>query len=140
MISITPASSTDEFRRAKVMYTGKFAIAAPALGLAALIGQTAPAAAVPVTSNLAYVSRYVEHAAQALQNDKSDYGGHRAAAITDINNARTDIANAITYDNNHGSQASRVAVNANDQTAFERSQVNSDKNLTHVQKYLERAI
>ncbi|HEY5094617.1 MAG TPA: hypothetical protein VII69_05870 [Candidatus Eremiobacteraceae bacterium] len=122
------------------MYNGKIAVAAAAIGLAALIGQTAPAAAVPVTSNMVYVSRYVERAADALQNDKSDYGGHRAAAITDINNARTDIANAIAYDSNHGNYANRVAVNSADEATFERSQVNSDKNLTRVQNYLERAI
>lgn len=122
------------------MYTGKFAVAAAAIGLATLIGQAAPAAAVPVTSNMAYVSRYVERAADALQNDKSDYGGHRAAAITDINNARNDIASAMAYDRSHGNYASRVAVNTADESTFERSQVNSDKNLTHVQNYLERAI
>jgi hypothetical protein len=122
------------------MYTGRIAATAAAIALTALIGQTAPAAAAPSDSNMAYVSRYVESAATALQNDKSDYGGHRAAAIADIARARTDIANAMAYDNGHEHIGASAMVNAANEAAFERSQTASDKNLIYVRTYLERAL
>jgi protein-tyrosine-phosphatase len=124
------------------MYTGKIAAAAAAISLAALIGQSAPAAAGESDSNMAYVSRYVANAEAALQQDRHDYHGHRAAALTDIARARADIASALAYDNSHDRyNASAAAMaNATSEAAFERSQNGSDRNLIYVRTYLERAI
>jgi hypothetical protein len=124
------------------MYTGKIAVAAAAVALAALIGQSAPAAANPSDSNMAYVTRYIANAEAALQQDQHDYNGHRAAALADIARARSDIASALAYDNSHeryilsGAATANVAAEA----AFERSQAGSDRNLNYVRTYLERAI
>jgi len=124
------------------MYTGKIAATAAAVALAALVGQYAPAAAGQSDSNLAYVSRYIENAASALQADRHDYAGHRVAAMADIGRARTDIANALAYDNSHDRYTLTAAAQANaaNEAAFERTQAGSDRNLTYVKAYLERAI
>ncbi|HEY7979903.1 MAG TPA: hypothetical protein VID19_00345 [Candidatus Eremiobacteraceae bacterium] len=124
------------------MYTGKIAAAAAAVALTALIGQTAPAAAGPSDSNLAYVSRYVDRAAEALQQDRHDYHGHRVAAIADIARARADIASALAYDNSHEryNLSAAAAANAAAEADFERSQAGSDRNLNYVRTYLERAL
>ncbi|HLJ82788.1 MAG TPA: hypothetical protein VKT51_01265 [Candidatus Eremiobacteraceae bacterium] len=88
-----------------------------------------------------YASNYIERANDYLANDQHDYGGHRVAAMTDINRARADIASALAYDNSHPgahpmiNQASPV-----DEAAFVRSQQGSNNNLTYVRAYLERAI
>ena len=125
------------------MHNGKIAATAAAITLAAMIGQIAPATAAS-DSNISYVSRYVERAADALQNDRHDYHGHRVAALADIARARADIASAIAYDNSHEHLASTAAatamVNAADEAAFERSQEGSDRNLNYVRTYLERAL
>src|SRR5579864_7301222 len=142
MISITHASTTDDLRRSSKMHTGKIAASAAAVALAALIGQSVPAFAGPSDSNLAYVSRYVANAEAALQQDRHDYHGHRAAALTDIARARADIASALAYDNSHErynlSASAMASVNA--EAAFERTQANSDRNLNYVRAHLERAI
>jgi hypothetical protein len=124
------------------MYTGKIAAAAAAVALAALIGQIAPAAAGPSDSNMVYVSRYIDRAAQALQQDQHDYNGHRAAAVADIDRARSDIASALAYDNSHEryNLSSAAMANVTAETAFENSQNGSDRNLTYVKAYLERAL
>jgi protein-tyrosine-phosphatase len=124
------------------MHTGKIAAAAAAIALAALIGQIAPAAAGPSDSNMAYVSRYVDRAAAALQQDQHDYHGHRVAALADISRARADIASALAYDNSHDRYTLTAAAmaNASAEAAFERSQAGSDRNLNYVRTYLERAI
>ena len=125
------------------MHNGKIAATAAAITLAAMIGQIAPATAAS-DSNMSYVSRYVERASDALQNDRHDYHGHRATALADIARARADIASAIAYDNSHEHLASTAAatamVNAADEAAFERSQESSDRNLNYVRTYLERAL
>jgi hypothetical protein len=124
------------------MHTGKIAAAAAAVALTALIGQSAPAAAGPSDSNLAYVSRYVANAEAALQQDRHDYNGHRVAALTDIARARADIASALAYDNSHERYNLSAAATANiaSEAAFERSQAASDRNLNYVRTHLERAI
>jgi hypothetical protein len=122
------------------MHIGKIAVTAAALALTALIGQTAANASSPSDSNMAYVSRYVGEAAVALQNDKSDYAGHRAAAIADINRARTEIANALAYSAKNGNYAATSVVNVANESAFERTQGASDKNLAYVKTIIQHAI
>lgn len=125
------------------MHTGKIAATAAAIALAALIGQTAPAAASsPSDSNMAYVSRYLQSAAAALQSDRADYAGHRLTALADIARARTDIANALAYDNSHGRYNFSAAGMANtaNEAAFERTQAASDRNLATVKTYLLHAL
>ncbi len=124
------------------MHTGKIAAAAAAIALVALIGQSAPAAAGPSDSNMAYVSRYVANAEAALQQDRHDYNGHRAAALTDVARARADIASALAYDNSHEryNLSAAAMVNADAEAAFERTQANSDRNLNYVRAHLERAL
>lgn len=129
------------------MHTGKIAAASAAFALAALIGQAASAAMLPSDSNMVYVSRYVARAAEALQNDRHDYAGHRAAAVADIVRARADIANAVAYDKAHETATTAMStkmmpatVSVADEEDFMRSQAASDRNLAYVKRYLERAI
>jgi hypothetical protein len=91
---------------------------------------------------MAYVSRYVDRAAAALQQDQQDYKGHRVAALSDIARARADLASALAYDNSHEryTLTNAAMANAANEAAFERSQSASDKNLNYVRTYLERAL
>jgi hypothetical protein len=126
------------------MFTGKIAVATAAVALAALIGQSAPASADWSDANMRYASQYVGRAADALQQDNHDYGGHRAAAVTDIGQARADIAAALAFDNRTPHTAQPMVpnqmVNASAEAAFSRTQEGSDRNLSYVRNYLERAI
>jgi hypothetical protein len=91
---------------------------------------------------MAYVSRYIQNAANALQTDRQDYAGHRVAALADIARARTDIANALAYDNSHDRYNFTAAARANavDEANFERTQAGSNRNLAYVNAYVGRAI
>jgi hypothetical protein len=53
-------------------------------------------------ANLAYAKEHVDTAIDRLNGDAHDYGGHRVAAISDLNTANTDIADALSYDRTHG--------------------------------------
>src|SRR5579864_6280619 len=80
---------------------------AAAAALAATVAATASALAWergPVQSdqNLRFARAYVERARDMLSHDQADYGGHRVAAMTDINEARADLTTALRYDHNKG--------------------------------------
>jgi hypothetical protein len=124
------------------MHTGKIAATAAAVALAALVGQMAPAAAGQSDSNMAYVSRYVQNAASALQADRHDYNGHRAAAVADIARARVDIANALAFDNSHDrfNYTAAARANAVDIATFQRTQAGSDRSLAYVKANLLNAL
>lgn len=49
-------------------------------------------------ANLRYVRRDVENVIDALQRDNTDYGGHRADAIRDLQQAREQIVDALVFD------------------------------------------
>ena len=51
--------------------------------------------------NLVTVRRHVEHIIDMLQRDNHDYGGHRVAAIGDLQRAREDLIVALRYDSRH---------------------------------------
>jgi hypothetical protein len=125
------------------MHTGKIAAtAAAAVALAALVGQMMPAAADQSDSNMAYVSRYIESAASALNSDRNDYAGHKVAALADIARARTDIANALAYDSSHDrfNYSAAARANAVDVATFQRTQAGSDRSLTFVRTNLLNAL
>ena len=124
------------------MHTGKIAATAAAVALAALVGQMAPAAADQSDSNMAYVSRYIQNAANALQADRHDDAGHRVAAIADIDRARTDIANALAFDNSHDRYNYTAAARANaaDVATFQNTQAGSDRSLAYVRTNLLNAL
>lgn len=143
MISITPRLGEAKFEEFETMHTGKIAAAtAAAVALAALVGQMAPAAADQSDSNMAYVSRYIESAASALNSDRNDYAGHKAAALTDIARARTDIANALAYDSSHDrfNYSAAARANAIDVATFQRTQAGSDRSLAYVRTNLVNAL
>ena len=123
------------------MFNGRLIAGAAAVALCTAFAQAMPASADWSDANMRYASNYIERANDYLANDQHDYGGHRVAAMTDINRARADIASALAYDNSHPgahpmiNQASPV-----DEAAFVRSQQGSNNNLTYVRAYLERAI
>jgi len=55
--------------------------------------------------NLEHANRAVERIIDSLQHDQTDYGGHRVAAIQDLQQARSQIAAAIEYDKSHPNTA-----------------------------------
>ena len=51
--------------------------------------------------NLQFVNGNIEAAIDRLSGDRHDYGGHRATAIDDLQQARGDIQSALAYDRSH---------------------------------------
>jgi hypothetical protein len=51
----------------------------------------------PSNANVGYVHRRLDGAIEQLQHDDRDYGGHRVAALNDLNAARADLAGAERY-------------------------------------------
>ena len=54
--------------------------------------------------NLMHVRRRLEAMIDQLQRDQHDYNGYRLKAIADMQAARNDIQQAITYDATHPGQ------------------------------------
>jgi len=52
--------------------------------------------------NLLHVRQRLETLITELEHDAKDYGGYRASALRDLEQARTDLENAINYDATHG--------------------------------------
>ena len=52
-------------------------------------------------ANLRFVDEHINTAISSLQNDRNDYGGHRVAAINDLQAASEDIASALAFDKSH---------------------------------------
>lgn len=52
-------------------------------------------------ANLRYVRQTIDRDIATMQHDQRDYGGHRVAAIKDLQNARAEINAAEQYDRNH---------------------------------------
>lgn len=85
------------------------------IAVAALIGGGVAADRVPVNAqavvaqapqgmsnrNLFYVRRRLEGLIAQLQNDRHDYGGHKATAIADLQQARQEIIAAIDWQRTH---------------------------------------
>lgn len=49
-------------------------------------------------ANLRFVDSHVRAAIDQLQEDRHDYGGHRASAVSDLDTAADDIASALAFD------------------------------------------
>jgi hypothetical protein len=123
----------------------KFIIGAAAV-LAAAIATTAPSLAWergPVQSddNLRYSRAYLEGAIDMLSHDQSDYDGHKAAAMDDLQAARNDLSVALRYDADQEDYAmpdyQPADVFGPD---FERNQYGSNQNVEYTRQYVERAI
>ena len=56
-------------------------------------------------ANLRFVDEHINTAISNLQSDNNDYGGHRVAAINDLQTASGDIQQALAYDKAHPGQA-----------------------------------
>lgn len=52
--------------------------------------------------NIVYVRRRLEALMDQLQRDERDYGGHRVAALSDLQQAREQLDEALEYDRSHG--------------------------------------
>ena len=76
------------------------AILIGAAGLLVALAPTGPASADTGGSdqNLRYTRAYVQRAVNTLSNDQSDYGGHRVAAISDLQTASADLTAALRFD------------------------------------------
>jgi len=54
--------------------------------------------------NLIWVRHRLEALIDQMQRDRHDYGGHRVAAIADLQQARAQLDEAIEYDRAHPGQ------------------------------------
>jgi len=113
--------------------------------LAALLASTGGASAdTSMTSdqNLRYTRAYIERSLDMLSHDQSDYGGHRVAAIGDLNTAKADLTSALQYDNNPDDKVIPTALRPADTdiAAFERGQFASNENIEHTRTIVERSI
>ncbi|HXW77802.1 MAG TPA: hypothetical protein VEJ20_10355 [Candidatus Eremiobacteraceae bacterium] len=52
-------------------------------------------------ANLNYVDGHIQAAITSLQGDRHDYGGHRSAALGDLQTANTDIQDALSWQHSH---------------------------------------
>jgi len=113
--------------------------------LAALIASTGRASAdTSMTSdqNLRYTRAYVERSLDMLSHDQSDYGGHRVAAIGDLNTAKADLTSALQFDNNPDDRVIPTTVRPGDTdiATFVRGQFASNENIEHTRTIVERSI
>jgi len=113
--------------------------------LAALLASTGMASAdTSMTSdqNLRYTRAYIERSLDMLSHDQSDYGGHRVAAIGDLNTAKADLTSALQFDTNPEDRAVPTALRPADTdiAAFERGQFASNENIEHTRTIVERSI
>jgi opacity protein-like surface antigen len=121
-------------------------IFASAAALFAALSTTASAFAwerPPIGSddNLRYSRAYVEQAVDMLSHDQSDYDGHRAAAMNDIQAAREDLSVALQYDRNHEDQMlPNVGLSGVASQDWTRGQYRSNENLEYTRQYVEKAI
>jgi hypothetical protein len=56
-------------------------------------------------SDIEHASRVVTHVIKRLSRDQADYGGHRVAAISDLERAQAELAAAIQYEHDHPSSS-----------------------------------
>jgi len=97
-------------------------------------------------SNLRFVNEHVNTAISNLQSDRNDYGGHRVAAISDLQTASSDIASALAFDKAHpgtaqvrnGAPVSPVTM-SNTSTG-QIGQHQSNQSLVNARQNLEQAI
>ena len=114
--------------------------------LATLLASTARASALDsnMTSdqNLRFTRAYVDRAMDMLSHDKSDYGGHRVAAIDNLQTAKTDLTSALQFDKNPDDAVIPTTVRPEDTdiAAFVRAQNASNENLEHARVIVERSI
>jgi len=55
--------------------------------------------------SLEHAHRAIGRIIDRLQHDQTDYGGHRVAAVRDLQQAQSQIAAAIEYDKSHPNTA-----------------------------------
>ena len=92
--------------------------------------------------NLRYTRAYLDRANDALSHDQADYGGHRVAAMNDINDARNDLAAALKLDKNPQDAVVPTDVRPEDAdiASFVRGQAASNENIRNSKAVVERSI
>ena len=76
-----------------------------------------------------------------LSHDQENYGGHRVAAMKDINAARADLTTALRYDRNREDSV-LPTIRATDMGSgnWERNQRKSNQSIVFTRRYVEKAI
>ncbi|HEY7994392.1 MAG TPA: hypothetical protein VID24_09285 [Candidatus Eremiobacteraceae bacterium] len=92
--------------------------------------------------NLRYTRAYIERSLDMLSHDQSDYGGHRVAAIGDLNTAKADLTSALQFDKNPDDRVVPTDVRSQDTdiAAIMRGQFASNENLEHTRTIVARSI
>jgi len=92
--------------------------------------------------NLRYTRAYIDRGVDMLSHDQSDYGGHRVAAINDLNTAKSDLTSALQFDNNPDDKVVPTDIRSGDTdiATFVRGQAASNENIEHTKTIVERSI
>lgn len=99
-------------------------------------------------ANLRFVNENIQAATTRLEQDRADYGGHRVAAIGDLNTARGYINSALQYDATHTNTSAAagtgvMARTGNIQPALHPSTIGqgaSNDSLADARSHVETAI
>ena len=120
------------------------AILVGAVGLLAALAPTVPASADTVGSdqNLRYTRAYIQRAVDTLSHDQSDYGGHRIAAVSDLQTASADLTAALRYDRDPGDATIPQDIRPQDTdiAAFVRNQSASNRSIDVARTMVTRSI
>lgn len=92
--------------------------------------------------NLRFSRAYIDRAADMLSHDQTDYGGHRVAAISDLNTAKADLTSALQFDKNPDDKVIPTDIRSQDSdiATFVRGQAASNENLEHARVIVLRSI
>ncbi|HLX03849.1 MAG TPA: hypothetical protein VKS80_17215 [Trinickia sp.] len=122
-------------------------VLANAAGVVAALVMSSAAHAAPDTNmgsdrNLRYARAYLDRADDMLSHDQADYGGHRATAMKDIDEAREDLTAALRFDKNPDDAVKPTDIRPEDTdiAAIVRGQRASNENVEDVKTIVERSI
>ncbi len=113
-----------------------------AASLIAALGAPVAALANPNWSdeNIAATRGYLAQSINMLNQDDRDYGGHRAAAVADLQIVQSDLTSALLYDQNHERVADPGIIMPRSMQSWVRPQGASNQNIAAVDGYLQQAV
>lgn len=90
--------------------------------------------------NIAATRGYIAQSMNMLQHDDRDYGGHREAAIDDLQGVQSNLTSALLYDRNHERAADPGVIMPRSMESWVRQQGPSNENIEAVDNYLQQAV
>lgn len=123
-------------------FTARPRVFIAAAGLAAALVATPLAAFANMNwsdENIAYARGFINESVAMLQHDDRDYGGHRQAAVNDLNTVESNLTSALLYDSNHDRAADPGVIAPRTMQTWTRGQGASNQNIEAVDAYLQQA-